>query len=214
METLDQAIETIRATLEAKNAARDEALARSRTLIRDCADAIRAVHRGDWDKAQRKLEVARAAAEALSAGVRAYPDLYYSGYTQDGIKEYVEAFVTYALVRGEPLPTLGQLGVDDATYLNGLAEAANELRRHVLTILRHEHNDEAERLLAAMETIYDLLMTLDFPDAITGGLRRRVDSLRGVLERTRGDVTSAFRQKRLRDAIHSLEERLDLESPT
>jgi translin len=213
MDDLDNVAEGIRATLEAKNAARDDAVVRSRTLIRYCADAIRALHRGAWGEAQDRLATARAAAQELSAGVRDYPDLYYSGYTQDALKEYVEAFVTCALVRDEALPGPQSLEVDEVAYLNGLAEAASELRRHVLDLIRAESLAEAERLLLIMEAIYDVLMTFDFPDALTGGLRRRVDSLRGVLERTRGDLTNALRQQRLREALRSLEERLGLESP-
>jgi translin len=61
-----------------------------------------------------------------------------------------------------------------------------------------------------MDSIYNLLMTFDFPDAITYGLRRRVDSLRGVLERTRGDLTNSLRQQRLQLALKELEQRLNL----
>lgn len=207
---LDSISASIRTEMEAINEARDDALTRSREVIRKAAGAIKAVHRSEWDNAQQKLQATQADARQLSDGVADYPDLYHSGYTQDALKEYVEAFVTYALVRGEPLPTPEELDVTGATYLNGLSEAATELRRRTLDILRHDHTDEAERLLEAMDTIYNELMTFDFPDAITYGLRRRVDVLRSVVERTRGDLTNSLRQQRLRQAIESLERRLDL----
>ncbi len=210
MDNLEQIGEGIRQEFEARNAARDDALARSRELIRYCAIAIKAVHREQWDEARQQLETVRAAARKLIEGVQGHPDLYHSGYTQDALKEYVEAFVTHALVRGVPLPTPDELGVVGATYLNGLAEAASEIRRTVLDTIRHEHSDEAERLLEQMDSIYNLLMTFDFPDAITNGLRRRVDMLRGVLERTRGDLTNSLRQQRLRSALLSLEQKLGL----
>lgn len=210
MYNLETIAEAIRTEFEARNTAREEAMARSRVLTRHCANTIRAVHREMWDEAKQGLETARAAAQELSAGVRIYPDLYYSGYTQDALKEYAEAVVTYALVRGEPLPSPEMLDIPSATYLNGLAEAASELRRTVLDIIRHDHQAEAERLLEAMDTIYDTLMTFDFPDALTGGLRHRVDALRGVLERTRGDLTNSLRQQRLMDALSNLEARLGL----
>jgi translin len=202
--------DAIREQLEAMNAARDDALARSRELIRHCANTIKAVHRENWEQARAGLETARVAARNLSEGVADFPDLYHSGYTQDALKEYVEAFATYALVRGEPLPTQEELGVPGATYLSGLAEAATEIRRTILDIIRQEHDDEAELLLERMEDIYNELMTFDFPDAITYGLRRRVDVLRSVLERTRGDLTNSLRQQRLQVALRSLEKRLDL----
>jgi translin len=211
---LDAVAEAIRKTFEAKNAARDAAINQSRTLIRYCANAIRAVHRHEWDVAQERLETARQAANEMRAQVASYPDLYHSGYTQDALKEYVEAYLTYALVRDEELPTPESLGVEQATYLNGLAEAATELRRQILDIVRQGHSDEAERLLEAMDLIYDTLITFDFPEAITGGLRRRVDAVRGVLERTRGDVTTSLRQQQLREALLHFEQRMGLETET
>jgi translin len=165
------------------------------------------MHRQEWEDSQVLLKTARGVLDEMRQGAVAHPDLFYAGYTQDSIKEYVEASATYAMLRGEPLPTPQDLQVDDATYLNGLAEAATELRRYILDILRHEHSEEAERLLAAMDAIYDVLVTFDFPDAITGGLRHRTDSVRGVLERTRGDVTMSLRQQRLQAALERAESR-------
>jgi translin len=117
--------------------------------------------------------------------------------------------LTYVLVRNEPLPTPDDLMVEPATYVNGLAEAASELRRHILDIIRHHHTEESERLLDAMDAIYSQLITVDFTDAITHGLRRRTDVLRNVLERTRGDVTTSFRQQQLQNAIEALEKEIE-----
>ena len=213
MNNLEAISERIREAFEARNAARDQALQRSRALIRHCAHAIKAAHREEWQVVEERLETARQAAAELIDGVSAYPDLYHAGYTQDALKEYVEAFVTHAMVRDKPLPEPEALGVEFNTYLNGLAEAATELRRRVLDIIRQNHNhEEAERLLDVMDAVYDTLMTFDFPDAITGGLRRRTDTVRGVLERTRGDLTNSLRRQHLADAISRLEARLDLDS--
>ena len=209
MDNLEGISERVRHDFEARNAARDLALQRSRTLIRHCANAIKAVHRQEWSLVEERLETARQAAGELAAGVKEYPDLYYTGYTQDALKEYVEAFATYSIVRGTPLPEPEDLEVEYNTYLNGLAEAAMELRRHVLDIIRHGHSEEAERLLDAMDNVYDMLVTFDFPDAITGGLRRRVDTVRGVVQRTRGDLTNSLRRQKLVDAITRLETRLN-----
>jgi translin len=212
LDTLDGITEDIRAVFEAKNAARDAAITQSRALIQHCANAIRAAHRHEWDTAQDRLRYARQEVDALRAKVEEFPDLYHSGYTQDALKEYVEAFITYALIRNDTLPTPESLKVEGATYLNGLAEAASEMRRQILDILRKDHTDEVERLLTAMDTIYDILLGVDFHDAITGGLRRRVDQLRGVLERTRGDVTNSLRQQKLRAALAEFEARIGLEA--
>jgi translin len=195
--------DSIRTDLEARNAARDAAVNRSRELIRHCAEAIRAIHRREWERADEKLTIARQAAATLTAGVQPYPDLYHTGYTQDALKEVVEAFCTRAIVLNQPLPIPAELEVHSAAYLNGLAEAATETRRFILDLLRREDGDivEAERLLGAMDDIYDQLVTFDFPDAITGGLRRQTDVVRGVLERTRGDLTTTIQQQRLQHAL-------------
>jgi translin len=214
LETLGPLAETIRKVLEAKNAAREDLITQSRVLIRHCANSIRAVHRQEWDNAQSILATAREVLDHMRESMTTYPDLYFAGYTQDALKEYVEAATTYALVRDEPLPSPQDLGMEESTYLNGLTEAASELRRYILDILRREHTEEAERLLDKMDTIYDMMVTFDFPDAISGGLRHRTDNLRGVLERTRGDMTLSVRQQRLQAALERAEQMLKSEEST
>ncbi|MCB9423204.1 MAG: haloacid dehalogenase [Ardenticatenaceae bacterium] len=208
MDQLGNLSESIRGEFEQINDARDLAYQQSRNLISLCARSIRAVHREEWETAESLIAQAQEATEAMVAGVRDYPALYYAGYTQDAVKEFVEANLTYALVRNRPLPTPIELGAESNTWLNGLAEAATELRRRILDIIRHGHSDEVERLLDAMDNIYSALVTFDFNDSITGGLRRRTDTVRAVLERTRGDVTTSLRQAQLEEALEALEARL------
>lgn len=210
MSDLTRISEQIRSTFVAKNNARDHAITASRELIRHCSEAIRAVHRREWEAAEAKLAIAQTAAYDLRAVVAGYPDLHHSGYTSDALKEVVEAFATYAIIRDKPLPTPEGLNVEGDVYVNGLAEAATELRRFILDILRREDGDsaEAERLLNWMDAIYDELVTFDFPDAITGDLRRRTDVVRGVLERTRGDLTTTIQQQRLQEALKQVERRM------
>jgi translin len=208
-ERLESIADDIRAVLEEVDKARDGAYQQSRQLTRICARAIRAVHREEWKQAQELIAEAKGVAETLTAGVEQYPSLYRAGYTQDALKEYVEANITYALVRDLPLPAPEALGTAGNTWLNGLAEAATELRRRILDIIRHGHSVEAERLLANMDEIYSLLVTFDFNDTVSGGLRRRTDTVRAVLERTRGDVTTSFREAQLEEALKSLEAKID-----
>jgi len=206
MKNLDLIADRIRANFTAKNAARDAALERSRTLIRHCANAIRAAHRDERDLARQHIAEAKDIVGAIRADLAAFPDLYHAGYTQDALKEFAEANIVFALVGNEPLPAPEELGVEYAAYLNGLGEAAGELRRRCLDIIRHDHSDESERLLEAMDDIYSLLVTVDYPDAITGGLRRTTDMVRGVTERTRGDITMSLRQYQLQAALRKYEE--------
>jgi len=208
MENLDKTADNIRQHMELMNSARDNAYQRSRKLISVCARSIRAIHREEWETAESLIADARAAAKTMVEGVEGYPNLYWAGYTQDALKEYVEANHTYSLVRNQPLASPEELGTEPSTWLNGLAEAATELRRRILDIIRHGYSDEAERLLDLMDQIYSTLVTIDFSDGITGGLRRRTDTVRAVLERTRGDVTTSMRRSELEKALKSLEAKL------
>lgn len=200
----------IRERLTAMNTARDTAISQSRELIRHCAECIRAIHRHDWAQVDQKKAIIQSATQELKNTVADYPELYHTGYTQDALKEVVEAFCTDAIIRHDALPQPEQLGVESSTYLLGLAEAATELRRFILDIMRRseKHSEEAEYLLSWMDAIYDLLVTFDFPDALTHGLRRQTDIVRGVLERTRGDMTSSLRQQALQDALLRFERRV------
>lgn len=211
MDELDEIAEHIHHVLEARNAARDRALSQARTLTRHCAHAIRAVHREEAVVVTENLSQAQKLVHALQAELSSYPDLYYSGYTQDALKEFAEANIVNALVGGDRMPSPQDLGLEEAAYLNGLAEAVGELRRRCLDILRHGYSQEAERLMENMEDIYAVLITMDYPDAITGGLRRQTDIVRSVMERTRGDLTISLRQQHLEETMHQLEERLDRE---
>lgn len=190
---------------EATNIARDRALNEGRQVIRLSANAIRAIHRAEYPDASELLETAKSLLLALAESLQPHPGVYWQGYVQDPMKEYAEARITLALVRGESLPTPSELGIEDAPYLNGLAEAASELRREVLDTMRHGDMPRSESLLAMMESAYDLLVTIDFPDGITGGLRRTTDQLRAVLERTRNDLTLTLTQERLERALREAE---------
>jgi translin len=209
---LDQITDIIRSSFEDVNDARDQAYEQSRRLISVCAKSIRATHREEWEQAEQLMDEAKTAAQSLIEGVQNHPNLYYAGYTQDALKEYVESRLTYSLVRDLPIPSPEELGAEGNTWLNGLAEAATELRRRILDIIRHGHSDEAERLLGVMDDIYSILVTFDFNDSITGGLRRRTDTVRAVLERTRGDVTTSLRQAELEQALEALEAKLGAQS--
>lgn len=208
MQTLDAIGEKIRQTFEVKNVARDNALIASRELIRHCSLAIRATHRAEYADAEQLLARTREIAAQLKTTLATYPDLYFAGYVQDALKELAEAHLVYALITDAPLPDPDALGVDYAAYLNGLGEAAGELRRHALDIIRHGESARAEKMLKAMDDIYALLVTMDFPEALTGGLRRTTDMVRGVLERTRGDLTLAVRQEKLEQTLHAFERKL------
>ncbi len=201
--SLETTISRIVARIETKNAAREQALSESRQVIRHAANSIRAIHRKEFEQAQKLLEQGRERLATIKQVLASYQDLYWAGYVQDAQKEYTEARLTYALVQNETLPAPEDLGVEDAPYLNGLAEAASELRRYILDMLRHgkESSARSEELLDRMDEVYSYLVTIDYPDALTGGLRRSTDLVRGVLEKTRGDLTLTLRHQILEAAL-------------
>lgn len=194
-------VDAVAASLTDANAAREIGLAACRRVIRASGSAIRSVHRGDIDDALRIIGDAESALREAQGALAAHPAVAYAGFLTDAEKEYVEARITLALVDGSTIPSAVELAVMPSSWLKGLAEAASEMRRHLLDRLRAGELDRGEELLAVMDDAYDALVTVDFPDAVTGGLRRTVDALRAVLERTRGDVTTTVLQTRLRDAI-------------
>jgi translin len=196
--------EWARSVLESKHKAREVTLAACRKTIQACAASIRAVHREDYDTAEELSAQAAAHLAQAMAAVENHPDIRHAGFVHDASKEYAEARMTLAFVRGDPLPAAEELvGVEVQAYLNGMAEAASELRRYILDLLRRGRPERGEELLGYMDDVYSLLITVDFPDAMTGGLRRTTDALRGVLERTRGDLTMTLLQSRLLEGIES-----------
>ena len=198
MVPLDEIFDAIRNDFEAKTALRDGALRDARQCVKHASLAIRAIHRNEQDEARRELAEGRNLVESLRSSLKTnHPELYYAGYTQDALKEYCEAELTVAMISGEILPTPEALNAENPAYLNGLAETLGELRRRCLDLLRPGYNHEVERLLEMMDEIFSQLVTMDFPDAITEGLRRRTDLARGIIERTRADITVAYREDQL-----------------
>ncbi len=193
--------EHARASLETKHRARELTLGACRRAIQACAASIRAVHRGELDTARAQAGEAAALLGEAHDALRDHPDVGQAGPLRDAEKEYAEACLTLAFVTDEPVPDLDELAVSVPAYLCGMAEAASELRRDVLDDLRVGELERAAGRLATMDAVYGLLVTIDYPDALTGGLRRSTDALRAVLERTRGDHTNALVAERLRSAI-------------
>jgi translin len=199
--TLEQLIVAAAGRLQGQHSAREAGLVACRTVIKASSSAIRAVHLRRPDTVAERLPEAEAALTAAREALAPHPAVYHAGFLHDAAKEYVEARATQALVAGLPVPSADDLEVEAPAWLNGLAEAASELRRHALDRLRDDRLDVAEALLARMDEVFGGLVAIDLPDAITGGLRRTLDSLRAVIERTRGDITIAVLQSRLQRAL-------------
>ena len=208
-ERLDLIGEKARKTLAAKDTAREKALQLCREALRYSTNAIRAVHRGQYEESQNLLASARLLLRDLDKTLSKHQELLDAGFVYNAQKEYVEGCITHALIAGSDLPDPDELGVSYASYLNGMGEAVGELRRHLLDCTRRGEISRCEELLSIMDDVYGVLVTMDFPDAVTGGLRRTTDIVRGILERTRGDLTVSLRQRELEQKLDSFNQRLE-----
>ncbi len=191
-----------------QNRAREQALPLCRAIIQNSGNAIRAIHRQDPDTARRLLDANRSLNDQLLAAVAGSDEMRQGGFIHDAQKEYAEACITFALIQGVALPEANGIGVSLPAYLNGLGETVGELRRFILDSLRRGDASRCETLLETMDDIYGVLMGMDYPDMVTHGLRRNSDAARGLIERTRGDLTNALRQDALEQRLAEFEKRI------
>jgi translin len=204
IEDLEIIAAKLRPYFAAEDRAREKALRSCRQVIRYSADAIRAVHRQEHDKAKQLLDSAHELVRELNHDLASHGKLLHSGFIHDAQKEFAEGYITSALIAGKDLPKPGTLGVSNAAYLDGLGESVGELRRYILDSLRRDDFSRCEELLTIMDEIYGILITMDFPELLAHGLRRTTDTLRGITERTRGDLTVSLRQKNLETKLNDL----------
>lgn len=187
--------------LTATNEAREQGLSACRQVIRACSRSIRMVHRNEHVEAASVADEAESHLRRAQEALADFPKVAHAGFLHDAEKEYAEARLTAAFVQGAPLPIYADLRVAIPAWLNGLAEAASELRRYLLDSLRRGDMSRGDELLEDMDDVYELLVSIDYPDALTAGLRRTTDAYRAVLERTRSDYTTAVMQAQLQAAI-------------
>lgn len=198
---LPQLAERLREEFDAKTAARDRGLASAREAIRACGNAIRAMHRYETDPASQLLESAQSHLDSARDVLKEHPEILHAGFVHDAEKELAEARITFALVTGADIPSHDEIGIPPASFAKGMAEAIGELRRHILDLMRQGELKRGEELLGSMDEMYYLLVSMDYPDGITHGLRRLTDVARSIIERTRGDFTTSSIQSSLRDAL-------------
>lgn len=198
-----ESIDRIRSILDARFSAREKAITGSRKVIRASANGIRALHRGEWDKAAGLIGEAGDLLDEIMAALGDQPEMRRAGFVSDAAKEYAEARITEAIFREKTVPTFEDLGIDPVPYLHGLGEAVGEMRRRMLDLLRNEKIAEAEATLEEMDTIVDALAGIDYPDGMTNSLRRTTDVSRSLVERSRSDLTATVVQERLRNDLRT-----------
>jgi len=208
MHGMKEICDGIRRRFDAMDEARERSLALSRKITRNSGDAIKAIHRGEWDQAQQLIDGTRELVKQVNELLKDFPDIYYSGYVGNAQTEYVEVSILSATLQGQRIPSPDELDVDCAAYLNGIGDTIGELRRHILDLIRTGRPEDGEGYLSTMDELYTELMSFDYPDAITHGLRKKTDVARSLIERTRGDLTNALQVKELKEAMGSFEKKI------
>jgi translin len=202
----------LRQTLDAKSAAREQGLVSSRSAIRACGNAIRALHRYETEVATQLVDEARSHLDTARSALSDHHDMLHAGFVHDAEKEFAEASITFALVTRSPVPGPEDVGVSAQAFLKGMAESIGELRRHILDLMRRGELERGEELLGAMDDMHMVLVSMDYPDGITFGLRRLTDVARSIIERTRGDFTVATIQHSMHVALEQHADRLGKDS--
>ena len=205
MHGIREICDNIRIRFDEMDRAREQSLNVSRRIIRNSGDAIKAIHRGEWDQADALVSETGAMVRQVNDLLCSFPDIYYSGFVGNAQAEYAEVSVLRAVLKGTDIPSPHELNIDDAAYLNGIGDAIGELRRYILDLIRKGRAGEGEKYLDIMDEFYTELMSVDYPDAITHGLRKKTDTARSLIERTRGDLTNALQVKDLKNAMKELE---------
>ena len=191
----------LRSEFDAKTEARERALASARSAVRSCGNAIRALHRHETPGATQLLDAAQGEIDSARAFLDGHEDIRHTGFIHDAEKELAEARITFALITDGVFPTHLSLGLPPAAFAKGMAESIGEIRRHILDLMRHGELERCEHLLGAMDDMYYVLVSMDYPDGITFGLRRLTDVARSLIERTRGDYTTSVIQSSLQKAL-------------
>jgi translin len=208
MRGMNEICDHIRVRFDDMDRAREHSLGLARRIIRNSGDAIKAIHRGEWDRADELVNETGDLVKQVNDLLSDKPDIYYSGYVGNAQTEYAEVSVLSAVLRDTTIPTPHELGIDDAAYLNGIGDVVGELRRHILDLIRKGRPAEGEKYLEVMDEFYTEMMSFDYPDAITHGLRKKTDVARSLIERTRGDLTNALQVKDLKSAMEQFEKRI------
>ena len=208
MRGMKEICDHIRVRFDEMDRAREHSLGISRRIIRNSGDAIKAIHREEWDRADELVRETGDLVKQVNDLLSDKPDIYYSGYVGNAQTEYAEVSVLSAVLRDTTIPTPHELGIDDAAYLNGIGDVVGELRRHILDLIRKGRPAEGEKYLDVMDEFYTEMMSIDYPDAITHGLRKKTDVARSLIERTRGDLTNALQVKDLKNAMEQFEKRI------
>lgn len=211
LSNIDEHADAAREQIEQIHQHREAAYTTSRKVVQSASATIKRVHRGEWEEAKAALAETRKLYDQMMAAVQASPEVGLGGFVADAGREYVEAALVMALIRDAELPGFEELGVRPTEWLNGIGDSVGELRRYVLDLIRQSRVDDAEKYLAAMDEMYQTIMSFDYPNSVTSGLRGRSDAARGLVERTRGDLTNALRQARLEEQMAELTEKLGLE---
>ena len=197
-------LENLSSIFDKLNDIREQSLTTSREIVRECSKSIRNIHRNDEVSAKEHIENARKKLENLKSITSDVSEISYAGYVLDAEREFVEAVMFYTFEVSGYIEPFNNFNVHPSSYIQGIGDTIGEWRRKALDHLRNLDIKKAETYLAIMEEGMGTLNELDYPDALTGGLRRYADNARSIIERTRSDITNAFINESLRKDISNI----------
>lgn len=208
MREMKDICEGIRSRFDAMDEARERSLDASRKITRFSGDAIKAIHRGEWERADAMMVETGKLIREVNDILKDFPEIYYAGFVGNAQTEYAEVSILYAILHDRDIPDPVDLGIDPAAYLSGMGDATGELRRHILDLIRLDRAEDGEKYLNIMDEFFTEMTSFDYPDAITRGLRKKADTARSLIERTRGDLTNALQAKKLMKSMDKLRDDL------
>ncbi len=183
---------------------REDVLQKTRSIVRMAAETIKAVHREEWDVAEKNITEMKSLLKGVREQVSKHETLLRRNYTEISEQEYAEAAILFSILHKGQLASPKDLEIPDLAWLLGLADVAGELRRHCLDAIRKGDMKTAEDALGLMEEIYRKLFSLDYPKGMTGSLREKTDTIRKLLQATRGEVSMATHMSRLNQNLEKI----------
>lgn len=201
--SLQESLHIINGELRGTEERREKLLKGTRDVISLCSKSIVDLHYGKKDAAKEKLHKA---GEMLTE---------FHGYTKDDLQKYllvpeqefVEASVLRSLIEDSDIPSADDLKVSGPAYVMGLLDCVGECKRRVYDQIRKEKFIEAQNLFSFMEKIYGLVYPLSIYDNLVGGLKRKLDVAKMLIEDVRSLVTEESRRQSLMAAVERLENR-------
>lgn len=162
-----------------KERSMDMLLASQREIIRECSKAIKEIHSGKIQDAEKRIKNAEERFKKLPQDCSMYPHRLHIA------QEIFESKILLSAVKKGKIQKPEQ---PYEAFLTGSLDAIGELKREMYEALRKGNKKEAEKYFRLMEEIYDQSLHFKFSESVLAGFRRKQDVARIQLEQARGEL--------------------------